>query len=427
MIVYVTSAYTIYNGLIIYGLSIAIGSLIGLEIPLVTRLNDEYETLRVNISSVMENDYYGSLIGGIFFAFVGLPYLGLTYTPFVLGAVNLSVAMLLYFKLRHLIKRHYQIFLNTMLIVVICLIGLGFWFAKPIILFGEQKRYKDQVIFETQSKYQKIVITQWKNEFWLFINGSQQISTLDEVMYHEPLVHPIMKLAQNPQNVLVMGGGDGCAVRDILKHKSVKQITVVDLDPAMTELAKTHPVLLKANEKSFLNTKVQIINRDAFKFMTDTKQYYDVMIIDLPDPKTIELNRLYSREFYLLCYQHLRPDGYVITQSGSPYYATKAFICIKNTMEAAGFAVTQMHNQVLTLGEWGWTIGSKQSNEKDLKKHLKNLQFNDIKTQWINNEAMQLMTSFGKETFFLTEKVAINTIHEPVLYKYYLAGNWDLY
>jgi spermidine synthase len=283
------------------------------------------------------------------------------------------------------------------------------------------------VIYETQSKYQKIVITQWKNEYWLFINGSQQISTLDEEMYHEPLVHPILKLAQKPQDVLVMGGGDGCAVRDILKHSSIKNITLVDLDPAMTNLAKTHPVLLKTNDSAFYHPKVKIINQDAFKFLSDTKAYFDVMIIDLPDPKSVELGRLYSKEFYLLCHQHLRPHGLVITQSGSPYYATKAFECIGLTMQAAGFEVVQLHNQILTLGEWGWTLGSKSIQADTLKRALQNLDFKDIPTRWLNQEAMQMMTSFGKKEFFLNEKPEINTIHNPVLYRYYLKGNWDLY
>jgi spermidine synthase len=430
MIVYVFSAFTLYYAGFIYGLSMCIGFLIGLEIPLVTRLNKEYEPLRVNIASVMEHDYFGSLVGGIFFAFVGLPYLGLTYTPFVLGIVNFSVAFVLFLRFKSLVTPSYQMGLNILCVFVFGLLVAGIVFAEPIIFFGEQRRYKDKIVFEKQSKYQKIVITQWKNEYWLYINGHQQLSTIDEVMYHEPLVHPIMKLAQHPQDVLVMGGGDGAAVRDILKHPSVKNITVIDLDPVMIDLAKTHPVMLAINDSSFYNSKVKIYNQDAYKYMADTKKFYDVIIIDLTDPKSVELGRLYSKEFYTLCYKHLRPQGFIITQAGSPYYATKAFECINITMAAAGFSVAPLHNQVLTLGEWGWALGAKHLTPKELKNALQKIDFKDIKTSWINKESMLLLTSFGKKDFFLpasSNKVEVNTIHHPVLYKYYLNGNWDLY
>jgi spermidine synthase len=313
---------------------------------------------------------------------------------------------------------------------IVLLWSLGVIFAKPIVMFAEQLRYKDQVIYAEQSRYQKIVITQWKSDYWLFINGSQQLSTLDEVMYHEPLVHPIMRLHPHPQEVLILGGGDGCAVREILQYPSTQHITLVDLDPAMTKLGKTHPILRDVNKNSLHSSKVQIYNQDAYLFLENTRKRYDVIIIDLPDPKTVELNRLYSQEFYALCYRMLRPDGLVITQSGSPYYASKAFACIGKTMRAAGFSVAQMHNQVLTLGEWGWTLGAKKVEEKDLLARLRSLHFDNLKTRWINHEAMGLLTSFGKQTFFLNEKVdavEINAIHNPVLYRYYLKGNWDLY
>lgn len=430
ILVYISSAYTDYNGLIIYSMSVAIGLLIGLEIPLVTRLNEEYETLRLNIASVMENDYYGSLLGGLFFAFVGLPFLGLTYTPFILGAINFSVALLLFWRFQNLVQARRRVRLNIFSALVFLLVGAGFIYAEPIVLFGEQKRYADKVIYQEQSKYQKLVITQWKNDFWLFINGNQQFSTRDEELYHEPLVHPIMKLSPLPRNVLVLGGGDGIAVREILKYPQVDSITLVDLDPAMTRLAKEHPVLLAANDSSFFHPKVKIFNQDAYKFMSDTRDYFDVIIVDLPDPKTVELGRLYSKEFYILCHKHLRPQGLIVTQSGSPYYNGKAFTCIDLTMEDAGFGTFQIHNQVLTLGEWGWTIGAKHLNQSQLKKALKSLHFEDINTRWINHEAMTLMTAYGKQAFFFNpefDTVEVNTIRNPVLYRYYLKGNWDLY
>ena len=428
LLAYTAAAYTAYTGLLIYSFSISIGLLIGLEIPLVIRLNQDFEELKINISSVMEKDYYGSLLGGVFFAFIGLPYLGLTYTPFVLGITNFLVALLLLAVLWPAIVLEARGKLISLSFAVGLFLLAGLIFAKPIILHGEQRRYKDKVIYEEQSRYQRIVITQWKNDYWLFINGNQQLSSLDEEMYHEPLVHPAMSLLPQPKSVLVLGGGDGCAVREILKYPEVEHITLVDLDPAMTHLGKEHPVLLQMNEGSLNSAKVEIINDDAFHFLENTRQYYDVVIIDLPDPKSVELGRLYSMEFYKLASRQMRPNGVLITQAGSPYFATKAFHCIDKSMEAAGFETQALHNQVLTLGEWGWVLGVKTEREIELKKRLQALTYDDLETQWINQEAMMLITSFGKD-FFLNsgDSIRINTIHDPVLYRYYLDGNWDIY
>ena len=430
VITYSASAYYGSSYFIIYSLCIIIGLLIGMEIPIVIRLNDQFETLHVNVSSVMENDYYGSLVGGVFFAFIGLPYLGLTYTPFILGSINFFVAIGLYILLKSALESRQKIRINILSIGVLILLVGGFLFAQPIISYGEEKRYRDQVVYEEQSKYQKIIITQSKEDFWLFINGNQQLSSIDEVMYHEPLVHPVMRLSKNPKDVLVMGGGDGGAVREILKNKSVENITLVDLDPAMTALGQHHDLLVEMNQNSMNHDKLTIINADGYNYLEDNNNYYDAIIIDLPDPKTIEIGRLYSYEFYKLCHKRLRPHGLVITQAGSPYYAAKAFNCIDITMQEAGFATVPLHNQVITLGEWGWILGSKSGNSENLTKALKALEFENpkIETRWINHDAMTLVTSFGKTLFEDdTVDIEINKIHNPVLYKYYLNGKWEFY
>lgn len=427
LLVYTIAAFTPYTGVIIYSLCILIGLLIGMEIPLVIRLNSKYQTLKVNVSSVLEQDYYGSLAGGVFFAFVGLPIIGLTYTPFLLGTVNFLVAIglliLLWEEISSGIKKQLAFVSSSIAAILL----VGFFVAQPIILFGEQKRYQDKIIYSEQSKYQKIIITQWQDDYWLFINNNQQLSTLDEVMYHEPLVHTVMNLHPNPTNILVLGGGDGCAAREILKYPEVEKITLVDLDPAMTNLGQTHPVLVELNQGSLSDDKITIKNQDAFIFAEESSDYYDVIIIDLPDPNTIDLNQLYTKEFYSLLNGSLRPNGLLITQAGSPYFATKAYLCIEKTIRSAGFNTQKLHNQIVTLGEWGWIMGSK--NQKiDIKQELLSLDFDKVNTQWINKEAMSLITSFGKNIFLeSTEDIEVNQIHNPVLYQYYKEGNWDLY
>lgn len=424
--VYTVSAFTEYTGLFIYLMSISIGTLIGLEIPLVTRINEQYEPLRVNIASVMEWDYFGSLIGGIFFAFVGLPLLGISYTPFILGVTNFIVAIWLFYKMNQNIKLHKKAILQIFGVMVSLILFLGYIYTDEIILFGEQHKYKDRIIFETQSKYQKITITQWKNDYWLYINGNEQLSTFDEFLYHEPLVHPIMKMVKEHKDILILGGGDGFAVKEILKYRDVEKITMVDLDPAMTDLGKNNEIIRRFNKDSMHSDKLKILNEDGFNYLENTSEFYDVIIVDLPDPKSVEINKLYTKEFYQIAKIHLRQNGMIITQAGSPYYSTEAFNCIETTMKEGGFNTLPLHNQVMTLGEWGWIMGSKKIPSEKLKKKLRTIQFDDIETRWINNEAMLQITSFGKD-MFKSKDLEINTINNPVLYQYYLRGNWDLY
>ncbi|MBI9069996.1 MAG: polyamine aminopropyltransferase [Melioribacteraceae bacterium] len=428
LLAYITASFTIYTGLIIYLLSILIGLMIGMEIPLVIRINDEMESLRVNVSSVIENDYYGSLLGGLFFAFVALPYLGLTYTPFILGFINFSVAIFLFIVVSQHIKPVIKSKLVISAVSISIILVIGFFSAKPIIIFGEQNKYKDKVIYSEQSRYQKIVLTEWKGNHWLYINGNQQLSTLDEIMYHEPLIHPIVNLSENPANVLVLGGGDGCAVRELLKYEAIKNITLVDLDPVMIEFAKTNPIMTEMNDNSLLNPKVDVKTTDGYIFVEETKDFYDIIIIDLPDPRTIELGRLYSLEFYKKCFKLLRPNGLIITQAGSPYYATNSFRCIDKTLKSADFNTIMLHNQILTMGEWGWVLGSKNIKTEKLLENLHSLEYKNIDLKWLNNESMKLLTSFGKNIYNIpAEEIKINTIHDPVLYRYYLNGNWDIY
>lgn len=428
LLVYSLAAYTELTGVLIYTLSILIGVLIGMEIPIVIRINDQFESLKVNVSGVMEKDYYGSLLGGVFFAFVGLPFLGLTYTPFILGVVNFSVALLVLLKLQPLFEGNYGRRLTWGAASVALIIGSGVLTAGPIVRYGEQSRYKDKVIYEEQSAYQKIVITQWKNNYWLYLNGNTQLSTLDEWLYHEPLVHPAMLLARHPQDVLILGGGDGCAAREVLKYPSVRRVVLVDLDPAMTRLAREHPIFTRLNEHSLADPRVEIINADAFNWLLTAQDFFDVILTDFPDPKTVEISRLFSVEFYEMCRRQLRPHGVICSQAGSPYYATKAFLSVQKTMTEAGFRCLPLHNQVLSLGEWGWVLGTQNPEIVNLKEALLALRPDSIPTRWLNAEALHLISSFGKPLVPLDSgSVRPNRLHDPVLTRYYREGNWEVY
>ena len=272
VIVYVCFAFYGNTTFIIYFLSILIGLLIGMEIPIVIRLNEKFEKLKVNISSALENDYYGSLIGGIFFAFLGLPILGLVYTPLILGSINFIVALsLLWVTWDDLQKKQKTRFITYVLGVLIILSASGF-LSEDVVNWGDRIRYRDMVVYSEQSRYQKIVITYSKGDYWLFLNGNQQLSTIDEAMYHEPMVHAPMVLSKEARSVLVLGGGDGVVVRELLKYPELSKIVLVDLDPAVTLMAQNHPIMLSINENSLNDDRVTVINQDGFQFLAETQK-----------------------------------------------------------------------------------------------------------------------------------------------------------
>jgi spermidine synthase len=399
-----------------------------MEIPLVTRINNDYKSLRTNISGVMEKDYYGSLFGGLFFAFIGIRYLGLTYTPFVVGGVNFGVALLLFYALRESIDKAQKRWLQLGFAGTGIVLGVGLFLAKPIVLYGEQSRYREKVVFTKQTPYQKITVTQWQGDYWLYLNTGKQLSTFDEWLYHEPLVHPAMQLARSPRSVLIMGAGDGCAIREVLKYNTVDTITLVDLDPEMTNIGKNHPIFQQLNQKAYFSPKLHVVNADAFTYLEQHKDFYDVIIADFPDPKSVEVNRLYTRAFYELCYHRLRPRGVFVTQAASPYYTTKAFRTIEKTVQSAGFNVVPLHNHIYTFGEWGWVLGMKELPAPAMKNALQQLDFEGLPVRWINTESMLMMTSFGGDLVPVNqEELEINTLHNPVLYRYYAEGNWSYY
>jgi len=427
IIAYGLAAFIQPINLVIYSQSIIVGILIGLEIPLVTRINESYENLRINISNVMEKDYYGSLLGGIIFAFIALPYLGLTYTPIILGCINFIVASLVLWRFLSLI--HYKQFFMISWLCCFCFFICLSVFARPIIQFGEQSKYKDKIIFARQTAYQKIVMTQWRQYYWLYLNGQVQFSTYDEEKYHEPLVHPALKLSACKKDILILGGGDGVAVREILKHQDVENITLIDLDPAMIHLGKTHPVLTQINQNALNTSKIKIIHQDAMTFLEKHDKQFSVIIIDLPDPDTIDLMHVYSLNFYRLIEHHLMRGGVMVTQATSPYFSKNAFLCILKTIEAANLVALPYHNHIPTMGEWGFVLGMRKKDIEaaKLKKRALQLSFENIDSHFLNTHAMHSMVHFGKGILDQQHTVQINTHIQPVLHQYYLSGNWGVY
>jgi spermidine synthase len=424
---YFLSGWTTNLAPIIYGLSFTIGLLIGIEIPLATRLNQVFDELRVNISSVLEYDYYGALVGGVLFAFVALPFLGLTYTPIALGAVNLVVAALLFARHRHVFawRRVLTVsFAGTSLFLIALAV-----LAEPIVLFGEQRKYRDQVVYQDQTRYQRIVMTRFRDHHWLYLDGHTQFSSFDEERYHEPLVHPAMLASAARRHILILGGGDGMALREVLRHPEVVDVTLVDLDPAMTTLGRTHEVLVDLNQSAFADPRVSVENQDGYDYLRDAdNRFWDVILVDLPDPRTIDLARLYGLEFYRLAHRHLSPGGVVVTQATSPFFTRRAFLSVGATMEAAGLITASYHNHVPTMGEWGWVLGMRgrdgaATRDDWLTQRLTALSFEPLDTRFLNRDAMVSMLHFGKG---FDDDVEVSDETNFAIFYYYRDGDWEL-
>lgn len=419
---YFGSALIDSPGVVIYGYAFAIGVLIGMEIPLVARLNAAYEELQTNIASVMEKDYFGALLGGLLFAFFALPHLGLTYTPLALGVINFAVASVLLWRYRSLIDRPLPL-MGAFWSLVLGLVLLGV-FMRPIVMFGEQSQYRDRVVFEKQTTYQRIVITEWRGYHWLYLNNHVQFSTYDEARYHESLVHPAMQLARARDHVLILGGGDGLAVREVMKYADVKRVTLVDLDAEVVALSRTYPALKTANQGALDDPRLHVVIGDAGTFLAKSANLYDVILIDLPDPKGPDLARLYSHEFYSQCLAHLTADGVVVTQASSPLHAKKAFLCVNKTMQSAGFAVVPYHTYLPTMSDWGWVLGVRQKLGDDLEQQMHKLSFEGVETTYLNAEAMTGMLSFWKGMFEELDQIEVSTELDPKVDQYYRESEW---
>lgn len=353
-ILYFAFSLTPFFYLVAFLLIAVLGGLIGVEIPILTRIVREYENLRDALAQVLSFDYMGALVASVLFPLILLPSLGTMRTAFVVGLLNLTVALLNIRLFREELGR-FQEMLAVTIISMLVLIG-GFAYSFQLTSFFENFLYRDEVMLSRQSAYQQIVMTKWNQDIRLFIDGNIQFSSRDEYRYHEPLVHPAMGLALAQERILVLGAGDGMAVREILKHPGVQRIEVVDLDPEMTHLGLNHPIINALNDSALHHSTVRIHNEDAYKFVENSSDFYDVVIIDLPDPNNVSLGKLYSQEFYGLLAKRLAVGGVVVTQSTSPYFAPEAFWCIHHTMKVVWPQTMAYQVNVPSFGPWGFNM-----------------------------------------------------------------------
>jgi spermidine synthase len=335
----------------LYGMVGLIGIFVGLEIPLLLRLLQDRLELRDLVARVLAADYVGGLLASLLFPLFLVPRLGLIRTSFLFGIINVAVALLLIFKHPELRRRFGH---QVSAIGAIILLVIGFAGAEDLMALSEEGQYPGQALFAKSTAYQRIVVTRQADDIRLFLNGNLQFSSRDEYRYHEALVHPIMAAVEQPRNVLVLGGGDGLAVRELLKYPTVQSITLVDLDSEMTDLFARSPFLSQLNGGSLRSHKVHVINADAFVWLKDARDTYDAIIVDFPDPSNYSIGKLYSLTFYRRLSEVLAPNGWAVIQSTSPYVAPKAFWCVERTLQAAGLQTAAYHAFVPSFGEWGF-------------------------------------------------------------------------
>jgi len=348
---------------LLYSLVLVVGTLVGLEIPLVMRILKRNVALKDLVSQVLTFDYLGALAVAIAFPLVLVPQLGMIRTGLLFGLMNATVALWALWLFRHELRRFGAHALACVL--TLAALGAAFAAADQITSLTEDKFYQDHVVFSATSPYQRIVVTRGALGHRLFLNGNLQFAERDEYRYHEALVHPVMAAQGAPKRVAVLGGGDGMAVREILKYPSVESVTLVELDPNMTKLFTDHETLAALNGGSLKSPKVHIVNEDAFQWLQQPDKdgddgMFDVIVVDFPDPTNFAIGKLYTNSFYALLEKHLSASGYAVIQTTSPLIARRSFWTVVTTIESVGLIATPYHAHVPSFGEWGYIIASRR-------------------------------------------------------------------
>lgn len=342
---------------VLYGLVFLLGMLVGLEIPLLIRILKNQMDLRHLVSQVLTLDYIGALVVSVLFPLYFVTKLGLVRSALVFGLANVGIALIALWLFRSWIGA--RTYLRGLATVSAILLGAGWLTADALYAYSEERLYNDEIVLAKSTRYQRIVLTRWKDDLRLFLNSQLQFSSRDEYRYHEALIHPALGAVARPKDVLVLGGGDGLAVREILRDQRVERVTLVDLDPEMTSLFSRHQELVRLNGGALSSSRAHVVNGDAFVWLDASSQTFDFIVADFPDPGNYSLGKLYTTAFYRLVNRHLNRGGLLVVQATSPLFARRSFWCIDKTMKEAGFVTTPMHVYVPSFGEWGFVVGGR--------------------------------------------------------------------
>ena len=412
-LLFLTFAFVSYFQIILYSMVFLIGALVGLEIPLLMRILKDELDFKTLVSRVLALDYVGALVASLLFPIFLVPKLGLNRTSLLFGMLNAAVAVWATWLLEPLIKRNVNLFRVKGAIVIVLLL-IAFIKADSLTTLAEDGLFVDNIIYAKSSPYQRIVVTKGKTGYSLFLNGNLQFNSFDEYRYHEALVHPAFAAYKGePKRVLVLGGGDGLAVREILKYRSVEHVQLVDLDPMMTGLSRALPALAELNHYAFDDPRVNVTNADGFVWLdNDEAGLFDIAIVDFPDPNNFALGKLYTTRFYNLLKQRLAPDAAVVIQCTSPLIARNSYWSIIRTVEAAGFIVKPYQTTVPSFGVWGYALAKLESFETPAQPRPVELKF-------LNTSSFTSMFEFPTDMDFPADGVEINRLDNQALVRYY--------
>ena len=396
-------------------LTIGIGVLVGFEIPFLTRLLQDYDTLRVNIAHVLSLDYLGALVATVAFPLLLLPFLGTFKSGLAFGLINMSIGLLLIRCFGRRIGRGRKGFVAASVLICVAVVGtLGA--SETLLRKWNEASYDARILFAERTEHQWIVLTRDRNDVRLYLDGHLQFSSVDEHRYHETLVHVPMAFAGEARSALVLGGGDGMAVRELLKYPGLKEIVLVDLDPAILELAATNPHLAKLNGGSLTErSRVRVVAEDAFTFLSRRARLYDIIVADLPDPNSSALARLYSREFFQLVEGNLAPDGVFMTQATSPFYARRAFWGIHATMADVFAHMRPLHALVPSFGDWGFVVASRRPLTRRGP-----VPAGRVPTRFLDDRVFETLFVFEKD--LAPVPVEASHLDRPIVLSYYLEG-----
>ncbi len=339
---------------VLYGLVMLIGALVGLEIPLLMRIMRERFSFKDVVANVLTFDYIGALAASLLFPLLLVPRLGLIRSALLFGLVNVVVGYWSTWLFRDVLPNRKT--LQLMSVGCALVLGAGLWKGQAITTFAEEGMYADPVILAKDTRYQRIILTNWKDDLRLYLNGHLQFASRDEYRYHEALVHPGLAALPKATRVLILGGGDGLAVREVLKYRQVQSVTLVDLDEGMTTLFASHNRLTSLNEGALNDARVTVVNADAFIWLDQHEGQFDFIVIDFPDPSNYHVGKLYTSAFYRLVRQHLAEDGFMAVQSTSPLFARQSYWSIVATLQGAGLRTFPYHVYVPSFGEWGFVL-----------------------------------------------------------------------
>lgn len=412
-LLFIVFPYNVFYHPVMYGLILAVGTLVGLEIPVITRIVSQAGPIRSSLANVLTMDYVGALIGSVTFPIVLLPFLGLFRASFLVGLLNVAVALVNVVTFARVIRR--PVLMGTITVAIGVTLATGMVLSSVLAGYAEGQLFRDSIIYREQTPYQRIIVTRsdFNGRIRLFLDGHLQFAEQDEHRYHEALVHPVMSVPGRPRRILVLGGGDGLVVRELLKYGDrVEHIDLVDIDPAVTRLASTFEPIRRLNGGSLSDPRVSIHHEDAFNFVRRAGIIYDRVIIDLPDPHNEALNKLYSVEFYRGLRRRMSDEGCFVTQSSSPFFARDVFWCIARTIEEAGMETYSYRITLPSFGIWGFTLAAVDGPAP------KTFDIID-RTRYLTPQVMAAAGAFGKDSG-PPGNLPVNSMFEPRLYHLYM-------